>query len=198
MQIIGITGGIGSGKSTMAGLLAELGATVIDADQVGHEILAIDEATRWQVMDAFGDDVAGENDTINRRKLADIVFSNPKELKRLNDIMHPKIDTAVLDRLQHYRQKGIKTVVIEAPLLIEAGWASRVDHVWLTVAPRQVVLQRLAELGMPEEKALARINSQLSDDERHKHAEVVIDTDCSLEELRQRVEKLWRKLQVDS
>jgi dephospho-CoA kinase len=198
MQIIGITGGIGSGKSTVAGFLAKLGATVIDADQVGHEILVTDEATRWQVMDAFGDDIAGAGDTINRQKLADIVFSNPKELKRLNDIMHPKIDTAVLDRLQHYRQKGIKMIVIEAPLLIEAGWAKRVDHVWLTVAPRGVVLKRLAGLGMSEEKALARINSQLSDKERRKHAGVVIDTDCDLAELQHKVEKLWRKLQVDS
>ena len=198
MEIIGITGGIGSGKSTVAGFLAELGATIIDADKVGHDIMATDEQTRWQVIDAFGNDVAGVGDTIDRSRLGDIVFANPQELKRLNQIMHPKIDTAVLDRLQHYRRQGIKAVIIEAPLLIEAGWADRVDHIWLTIAPRNVILQRLAGLGMPEEKALARINAQLTDDKRRRHAEVVIDTDCSLEELRKKAADLWRTHQVDS
>jgi dephospho-CoA kinase len=197
MQIIGLTGGIGSGKSTVAGFLAELGATVIDADQVGHEILDSDEPARWQVADAFGDDVVGANGTINRKKLGDVVFASPKALKQLNGIMHPKIDTAVLDRLQHYRQQGVKVVVIEAPLLVEAGWAGKVDHVWLTVAPQEVVLKRLEALGIPRAKALARIDAQLTDEERRRHAEAAIDTDCSLEELRRKVDRLWRGLQVD-
>ena len=129
MQIIGLTGGIGSGKSTVAGLLAGLGATVIDADRVGHQILAGDEPTRWQIIDAFGDDVVADDGAIDRRKLGDIVFANPRALEQLNAIMHPKIDTAVAEQLQHYRRQGVKVVIIEAPLLIETGRASITDHV---------------------------------------------------------------------
>jgi dephospho-CoA kinase len=88
-------------------------------------------------------------------------------------------------------------VVIEAPLLIEADWAGRVDHVWLTIAPQEVVLKRLEALGVSRDKALARISAQLSDAERRRHAGAIIDTDCSLDELRRKVDGLWRGLQVD-
>jgi dephospho-CoA kinase len=194
MKVIGLTGGIGSGKSTVAGFLAELGVAVIDADRVGHEVLESDGEARQQVIDAFGEHVVAPDGKIDRKKLGDIVFGDPEALARLNRIMHPRISQAVEAQLEQYRRRGIDKVVIEAPLLIEAGWGEKVNQVWLTTAPEAVILKRLEAAGMPHSESMARIRSQLPDRERMKHADVVIDTDCSLDELKAKVDKLWREV----
>jgi dephospho-CoA kinase len=194
MKVIGLTGGIGSGKSTVAGFMAELGVVVIDADRVGHEVLESDGGARQQVIDAFGEHIVAPDGKIDRKKLGNVVFSSPEALSRLNRIMHPKISQAVEAQLEQYRRRGVDTVVIEAPLLIEVGWDTKVDQVWLTTAPEAFILKRLAKLGMSHSESMARIRSQLSDRERVKHADVVIDTDCSLDELKAKVDELWREV----
>lgn len=192
MKIIGITGGIGSGKSTVAGFLARSGVAVIDADEVGHEVLEKDGEARRQVIAAFGQGIIASDGSIGRSKLGDIVFGNNEALSLLNKIMHPRIDKVVEARLEGYRRQGIDKVVIEAPLLIEVGWNARVDRVWVTTAPEAVILGRLEKLGMPRTEAMARIKSQMVDEERIKYADVVINTDCSLEELKEDASRLWR------
>jgi len=194
MKIIGITGGIGSGKSTVAGFLAGLGVAVIDADGVGHEVLESDGEARRQVIDAFGEDIVAPDGRIDRKKLGDIVFGNPEALSRLNRIMHPRIDEVVEARLERYRRQGVEAIVIDAPLLVEAGWGKKVDRVWVTTAPEAVILKRLEQSGLSRDEATARIRSQLPDGERVKHADVVIDTDCSLDELKVRVGRIWREM----
>lgn len=204
MKVIGLTGGIGSGKSTVSGFLRELGATIIDVDRVWREALKPDTELLRAVVAAFGNDILAPDGNIDRKKLGDIVFSNPEALARLNNIMHPWMYETVKAKLEEYRQQGMGVVVLEAPLLIEvplslkAGEPSlldEVDEVWVTVAPEFTVFKRLKEKsGLSEEQALARIRSQLSSEERIKHANVVIDTDCSLEELKQKVRALWDKL----
>lgn len=194
MRVIGLTGGIGSGKSTVAGFLAELGVAVIDADRVGHEVLGKDGEARQQVIDAFGQGVVAPDGKVDRKKLGDVVFGNQEALSRLNRIMHPRISQAVETQLEQYRRRGMDKVVIEAPLLIEAGWGEKVNEVWLTTAPEAIILKRLKAMGMSHSESMARIHSQLPDRERRKHADVVIDTDCSLDELKAKVDKLWQEV----
>ena len=196
MKVIGLTGGVGSGKSTVAQFLAELGAVILDADKVGHEVLKPGTEVWQEVVAAFGQQILTLNGDIDRKKLGEIVFSNPDLLSRLNKIMHPRMYEIVKARIEGYQQQGIRVVVLEAPLLIEADWTSLVDEIWVTVAPEPTVLKRLKEkAGLSEQQSLARIQSQLSPKERTKHADVVINTDCSLDELRARIRELWQKLQ---
>jgi dephospho-CoA kinase len=204
MKVIGLTGGIGSGKSTVAGFLAELGATVIDVDRVWHGALKPDTELGREVVAAFGSGVVTPDGRIDRKKLGEIVFGNAEALARLNNIMHPWMYATVKAQLDEYRQKGVRVVVMEVPLLVEvplmlgAGEASlsdEMDEVWVTVAPEFTVFKRLREKsGMSEEQALARIRSQLPPEERAKYADVVINTDCSLDELKVKVKALWDEL----
>jgi dephospho-CoA kinase len=197
MKVIGLTGGIGSGKSTVSRFLAELGAVIIDADKVGHEALKPDTELWREVVAAFGRQILTPSDDIDREKLGEIVFSNPDSLLRLNRIVHPRLYEVVKAQLEECRRQGIEAVVLEAPLLIEAGWASLVDKIWVTVASEATVLRRLQErTGLSEPESLSRIRSQLSFVERVRYADVTIDTDCDPDELRARVEKLWQKLQA--
>jgi len=197
MKVIGLTGGIGSGKSTVSQFLAEMGAGIVDADKVGHEALSPDAEGWCEVLAAFGEQVLTPACEIDRKKLSEIVFNNPAALSRLNEIMHPRIMERVKARLAEYRQQSVEVAVIEAPLLIEAGWSAPVDEVWVTVAPESTVLRRLEERSaMSEEEALSRIRSQLTSEERVKHADVVINTDCDLAELKGRVEELWQRLRA--
>ncbi len=196
MKVIGLTGGIGSGKSTVSRFLAELGAVILDADKVGHEAFKPDTEIWRQVVAAFGSQILTPGGDIDREKLGEMVFGNPESLARLNQIMHPWMYEIVTAQLDDYRRQGIDVVVLEAPLLIEVGWASSVDEVWVTAASEATVLSRLEEQkGLSRQKALARIHSQLSLEERIRHADVVIDTDCDLDELRARLAELWRGLQ---
>lgn len=196
MKVIGLTGGIGSGKSTVSQLLAELGAVTIDADKAGHDALK-DAEIKQEVVAAFGPQILGPERNIDRQRLGEIVFGHQESLAKLNQIMHPPMYHMVKAQIEQYREQGVEVVVLEAPLLIEAGWTSLVDEVWVTVAPEASVLQRLEErAGLSEAESLARIRSQMSNDERVKQADEIIDTDCRLDQLKVKVKELWRKLQA--
>jgi dephospho-CoA kinase len=208
MKVIGLTGGIASGKSTVSGFLKELGAVIIDADRVGHEVLKPDSGAWGEVVAAFGKDILTPDGNIDRKKLGELVFADNEALARLNQIVHPRIYALVKAQIEEYRRQGVKVVVLEAPLLIEvplsmkAGEPSlsdELDEVWVTVAPESTVLKRLERKpGFSQSQALARIRSQLPSEERVKKADVVIDTDCSLGELKSRVKELWQKLALDT
>jgi len=195
MKVIGLTGGIGSGKSTVSGFLAELGAVIIDADKVGREALKPSTEVWREVVAAFGRQILTPGGNINRKKLGEIVFRNSESLSRLNQIMHPRMYDMVKAQLEGYRKQGAGVVVLEAPVLIEANWTSLVDEVWVTVATEPTVLRRLKEnFGLSEPESLARIHSQLPSEERVKHTDVIIDTDCDLDELKAKVKELWQGL----
>ncbi len=197
MKVIGLSGGIGSGKSTVAALLAELGAVVIDADRVGHETLSPATEAWRRVVAAFGRGIIKPGGEIDREKLGGLVFKSPSALSKLNSIMHPPIHDAIKAQLERYRRQGVAVVVVEAPLLIEAGWTSMVDEVWVTVASEATVLRRLEQgMGLSPVESMARIRSQLSSQERGKHADVVINTDLGLDELKTKVKGLWQGLGV--
>jgi len=199
MKVIGLTGGIGSGKSTVSQFLAELGAATLDADEVGHKAFKPDTEIWREVVAAFGRQVLTPDGNIDRKKLGEMVFGNAEALSRLNQIMHPRMYDMVKAQLEEHRRQGTRVVVLEAPLLLEADWTSLVDEVWVTVASESTVLKRLQEQkGLSGEEALARIRSQLSSEERVKHAKVVINTDCDLDELKSKVKELWQRLKLET
>jgi dephospho-CoA kinase len=199
MKVIGLTGGISSGKSTVSQFLAELGAVILDADKIGHEAFKPDTKPWQEVVAAFGRQILKPSGEIDRNQLGEMVFDNPKLLSRLNQIMHPRMYDMVKAQLEGLRQQGVEVVVLEAPLLLEANWTSLADEVWVTVAPESTVLRRLMErTGLSEPQSLARIRSQLPPEERVKQAKVVINTDCSLDELKAKVQELWRGLALDT
>jgi dephospho-CoA kinase len=199
MKVIGLTGGIGSGKSTVSQLLAEMGAVLLDADKVGHEAYQPGTEAWKEVVAAFGREIVASDESIDRKKLGAIVFGDPAALERLNGIMHPRMYDMMADRIEGYRQQGVKVVVLEAAILLEAGWTPLVDEIWVTVASEPTVVRRVRErTGLPEEQIRSRIRSQLSNEERKKQASVVISNDGSLEELRARVVELWEGLKDSS
>ena len=191
-KVIGLTGGIGSGKSTVSQCLAELGAVIIDADKVGHEAFKPDTQAWHDVVATFGRQVIAPGGEIDRKKLGEIVFHSPESLTRLNQIMHPRMYEMMKERIEEYRRQGVDVVVLEAAVLLEANWTPLVDEVWVTVVSEETVLERLKQQrGLAREQTLARIRSQLSSEERARHADVVINNDGNLDEMRARVKELW-------
>jgi dephospho-CoA kinase len=196
MKIIGLTGGIGSGKSTVARFLAELGAVVVDLDKVGHDVLKKKNTAYRQVIREFGKDILLADGEIDRARLGKIVFNDSEALQRLNDITHPAIDATVKKKVMEYRRQGVKVVVFEAAAMLEAGRVWQADEIWVTTAGEKTVLERLkARSGYDEAEAETRIRAQMTNKERIKKANVVIDTDCTLDELQTRVAGEWQKLQ---
>ena len=188
MLVIGLTGGIGSGKTTVSGFLEELGAEVIDADKVGHVTYLPDMPAWRDLIDTWGEDLLQPNREVDRKKLGAIVFSDPANLEKLNSIVHPRMRDIMNDRIEAFRGEGKQVVVVDAAILIEAKWTSLVDEVWVTAAPEDVVVQRvMARNGWDEEQVRSRMASQMPTEERQGYAQVVIDTNASLDEVRERV-----------
>ncbi len=196
MRVIGITGTIGSGKSTVAGFLRDLGAKVIDADKIGHEVYLLGSRGWKDVVEAFGKGVLAADSTVDRRKLGEIVFNNPAALANLNCIVRPLIAEEVQARLKELRKKRARIVVLEAALLIEAGWGPLVDEIWVTTAPESAIYKRLsAKRELTRAQIQARIEAQLPVKEQLKSATRVIDTNIPLPELKAKVAALWKKLE---
>lgn len=198
MVVIGLTGGIASGKSVVSDYLNELGAHILNADLVGHRAYSPHTEVWEEVVKAFGSDIVGPDDEIDRRKLGSIVFGDPQALARLNQIMHPRMYKMMEAEIKDLQRDGHRVIVLEAAILIEANWTPLVDQIWVTYAPEPVVIQRLiSRNNLTEEQALARIRSQMPPEERAKQGQVVINTDCTFEEVREQVAKHWQKLPLD-
>ncbi|MBN2075935.1 MAG: dephospho-CoA kinase [Dehalococcoidales bacterium] len=195
MKIIGLTGGIGSGKSTAAEILAEFGAKVIDADKVAHEVFNPGTEGLEKVVETFGEEVLNSNGEIDRKKLGEIVFNNPSALANLNEIIHPRAYELTKSRLEKFRRQGTEVVVLEVILLVEAGWDHLVDEIWVTVAKEDTVVKRLQESrGLTKEEILTRIHAQTPNEERTKYADVIIENDGSYEELKAKLNELWNRI----
>jgi len=191
--VIGLTGGLGTGKTTVAEMLKAKGAVLISADRLGHQVYEPGRPAYYEVVQAFGPEVVGEDGAINRRLLAQRVFSDAQALALLNKITHPRIREALQEEIQKAGEDGVQIAIVEAALLLEAGWDDLVDEIWVTVAPPEVAAQRAAQKGsMTVEEAMARIRSQMDNGQRVKRAHVVIDTSTTLEETRQQVEREWQ------
>jgi len=192
MMVIGLTGSIGTGKSEAARQLEALGASIISADQVGHEAYTPNTEAWEQVVAAFGDGILQEDGEIDRRKLGGIVFSDPGKLEQLNQIMHPRMARMVANKIEALRIEGVDVVVVEAALLFEAGWDSLVEEVWVTDSPEQMVIERLKNRnGLSEDEARKRISSQMDRSERLGKADFVIDNSGDVAGLESAVKELW-------
>ena len=192
MLVIGLTGSIGTGKSEAARQLEILGASIISADQVGHEAYTPNTEAWEQVVSAFGDDILQDDKDIDRRKLGAIVFSDPSQLEKLNAIMHPRMARMVSDKIEVLRGQGVKVVVVEAALLFEAGWDTLVEEVWVTDSSEGIVVGRLKERnGLSEEEAKKRINSQMDRAERIERSDFVIDNSSDMAGLESAIKELW-------
>ena len=197
MRSIGLSGGIASGKSTVTATLADLGATVIDADKLGHRAYEPGTAPFAQVVAAFGEEIVAPDGTIDRAALGGKVFASPDAMTQLTDIVWPAIAGLVAGELDAARAAGAPVAAVEAAVLFEAGWDALFDEVWVISAPPGVARQRLMDRnGFSAEEAGKRIASQLSNAEREARAGVVIHTDCSLDDVRGRVEAAWSALQA--
>ena len=192
MFVIGLTGGIGAGKTLVSETLEALGATLINADLVGHQAYLPNTDTWRAVVDAFGREILDEDDQIIRRALGAIVFSDPDKLALLNSIVHPRIYAMIRERIDALAQDGVEIVVVEAALLIEANWTPLADEIWVVAAPRELTLERLAARGMSEERARTIMDAQMPQDERLTHADVVITNDGGVRELEAAVEDEWQ------
>lgn len=196
MHVIGLTGGIASGKSTVAGFFRDHLIPVIDADVLGHRTYEPGTDTFAAVVEAFGQDVVAPDGTIDRKVLGGKVFGKPEELKRLTDIVWPGIRRLASEELSELEVAGNRLAVLEAAVLLEAGWEDLCDEIWVVVVEPELAIKRLAERnGLDEEAARARIASQLSNAERVAKADVVIENNGSLDELQARLRDAWDALQ---
>jgi dephospho-CoA kinase len=196
-RVIGLTGGIGSGKSTVSQYLAELGAAIVDADKIGHLSYLPDTDSWRELVKTFGRGILTEDNTINRKKLAAIVFNHSEKLKIFNSIVHPRMYKIAEKQIEEYRSKGVKVVVLDAPILFETNWTSLVDEVWVVAADEAHVIRRAAaRSGLSEEQTKSRIRAQMSDDERIKRADAVIYNNGSADDLREKVNELWQHIKV--
>ena len=192
MYVIGLTGGIASGKSTVGDFFRNHDVAVIDADLLGHRTYEPDTETYRNVVATFGDDVVADDRSINRAVLGSKVFGNPSELKRLTDIVWPGIRRLASEELSGLEVAGSRIAVLEAAVLLEAQWQDMANQVWVTVVSEELAIDRLKERnGLDEDAARARIASQLTNSERIEAADVVIENNGSLDELNNLLEELW-------
>ncbi len=192
---IGLTGGIASGKSVASQMLAEHGARVVDVDRVAHETYRAGTPGFDLVREAFGGQVVGGEGEIDRRVLGGLVFGRPDQLKKLTDIVWPLTRGRLEGLKREKAASGTQVLVLEAAVLVEADWIDLMDEVWVVTVPVDVARERLmARNGITAEQANDRIASQISNEERTRHASVVIDNSGDLEALRKRVDEAWAEL----
>jgi dephospho-CoA kinase len=196
VYLIGLTGNIGSGKSTVLGFLAELGAEIIDADRLVHDLLARDPAVIRAVIDAFGSQVADLSSRIDRARLGQLVFADPAALRRLEAIVHPAVGAEIDRRLA---ATTAPVVVVEAIKLVEAGMHRRADALWVVTCPSEVAIRRLVEgRGMDEAEARRRLATQAPVEPKLAIADVIIDNGGTLEATRRQVEAAWTRIPRDN
>jgi len=194
--IIGVTGGIASGKSTVAGFLKELGSAVIDFDDLAREVVRPGRNAWSKIVEYFGEEILLDNREINRKKLAGIVFPDSEKRKKLEGITHPAIGEAFVKETERLATEE-KSAVIQAivPLLIECGMQELFHAITLVYIPRDMQITRLVQRdGITKEMAISIINAQMPIDEKLTHAHYVIDNSDTLEETMRQVKDLWEKL----
>ncbi len=199
MKVIGLTGGIGAGKSTVSGLLQQLGYEIVDADQIAHEITEPGSPVLTQIADAFGSHMIRPDGSLDRKALAAAAFSDPAKKQQLEEITTSQVVRIVkqrLEQLQEQRPKGQAgkgLVFLDAPLLFETGADALTDQVWLVDADLEVRIQRTMERDQASRAdILRRIENQMPDAEKRARAHVVIDNSKGKDELYQRVEGLLK------
>jgi dephospho-CoA kinase len=198
MLRVGLTGGIGSGKSTVVAMLRERGLAVLEADDVAREVVRPGESAYDEIRQAFGSEILQQDGEIDRAKLAAVVFDSRERLAQLNRIVHPRVLERSAQWIAVREKMGARLVVVEAPLLVEAGFHRQLDRLVVVWCRQQQQIKRLAGRGMSREDAERRIAAQMDVEEKKRLADDLIDNSGSLEETRRQVEVLSRKLETES
>lgn len=193
MLLIGLTGGLGAGKSTVARMLSERGAIVVDADELARR--AIEPGTRGhrKVLEVFGDQVLAPDGSIDRRRLAALVFEDSELRRSLESITHPEVFRMLAEEVELLRETDA-VVVFDAPLIVETGFDEATDLLVVVSVPPELQVERVVDRGMDRDEAEARIAAQASPEEREARADVVLRNDGDLEQLERQVDELWRRL----
>jgi dephospho-CoA kinase len=206
MKLVGLTGGIGSGKSTVADALRALGATVVDADAIVHELQRKGRPLLDEMVAAFGEGILRPDGELDRKALGDVVFRDPEARKRLGEIVHPKVGAEMMARVAAAREAGAPVVVMDVPLLLEgraaAGGSDAArgpyDCVVVVWVPEAVQIERtVARDGCTREEAERRVRAQMSLDEKRRLADHVIDNSGTRDETEAQVRALWARLVED-
>jgi dephospho-CoA kinase len=195
MLKMGLTGGIASGKSTVAAMLRELGFPVLEADLVAHKLLEPGQPAHDEVLKEFGSELADAAGRIDRAKLAKIVFDDPEKLARLNRIIHPRVEEIILRQFDDWQRNGVRDAAfVEAALLVEAGIAPKLDGLVVAFCEPEQQLERLRARGMSEVEAKRRLAAQMPVEEKLRRATETIDCSGTIEETREQVRVLATKL----
>ena len=196
MRKIGLTGGIASGKSTVAAMLRELGFDVIFADEISRRLLDPGQAAYEETVREFGREIVRPDGTLDRKKIAAIVFADRAQLARLNAIIHPRVEAQILKQFADWEREGNRKVAfVEAALLVEAGYMKNLDGLVVTWCRPEQQVERLVARGMTDEEARTRIGAQMPVEEKLKLADHKIDCSGTIEETRRQVGELaktWR------
>lgn len=194
MYVIGVTGGIASGKSSVSAILQQQGAYIIDVDQIAYTITLPGHLAWQEIIAAFGQEVVLPDDNINRKKLGEIIFHDNNLRAILEGITHPKIKADVSQKLKIIQSQGVNLAVLDVPLLIEVGWQMLADEIWVVAVDEKTQLARLmARNSLTKEQAQARIAAQMSLANKLKYADVVIDNNGSIENTKSQVIKAWNQ-----
>ncbi|MCR5482326.1 MAG: dephospho-CoA kinase [Clostridia bacterium] len=188
-RVIGLTGGIGTGKSTVSRYLSEKGCKIVDADKIAHELTAEGSPLLPVLAENFGQDVLCNDGTLDRKKLASIVFSDKEKKKRLDEIMHGRIRMIVEQKIEAYAGEGEKTVILDVPLLFETGMDNLCESVIVVDADEEVRIGRVVERdNTSAELVKARIRNQMSSEEKRRRADFVIDNSYGLSQLYENID----------
>ena len=191
MKIIGFTGGIASGKSTVSAYLKSKNIPVIDADIESKRVLDVGNDAYYDVIREFSDSILNEDKTVNRKKLAEIVFKDKKLVEKLNSIIHPRVIERTNSMLDELRRKNVPIAVVDAPLLIEAGMQKITDEVWVVYTPYEIQIARaMLRDNSTREQVENKIKNQASFEEKAKYADKIIRNDGTIEELYAQVDKI--------
>ena len=190
MKIVGLTGGISSGKSTVSSYLKQLKIPVIDADEVARKVVEPNSQGAIEIRKAFGSDVFEEDGSLNRQKLGALIFSNAENRQKLDDLLQPLIKIMILEEIEEYRQKGETMIVLDLPLLFEKQYEELCEEIIVVYIPRELQLERLMRRNQyTKQEALSRIDSQLSIEEKRKRATVLLDNQGTIQQLYHQVEQ---------
>ena len=190
MKIVGLTGGISSGKSTVSSYLKQLKIPVIDADEVARKVVEPNSQGAREIRKTFGSDVFEEDGSLNRQKLGALIFSNAENRQKLDDLLQPLIKIMILDEIEEYRQKGETMIVLDLPLLFEKHYEELCEEIIVVYVPEELQLERLMKRNQyTKQEALSRIDSQLSIEEKRKRATVLLDNQGTIQQLYHQVEQ---------
>lgn len=195
MRVIGLTGSIATGKSTASAILAKLGAHVIDADRVAHEVCAPGQPAVQEIGERLGLEYVRPDGSLDRPQLAHVVFADAAKRAALNAIVHPRVRQRMQELMAQSRAAGARVVVLDVPLLIESGGAYGTDEVWLVYVPEAMQTRRLmARNHLSRDEALLRVRAQMPIEEKRRYADVVLDNTGDVAHLRRQIEDEWQRI----